>query len=56
MVMGLDNLPGTFMFFEECFYGRSGLIVRYIENGFVSLHCEVIENCFERIDDVLAGA
>ncbi len=56
MVMGLDDLPSTVMFVEECFYGSSGLIVRDIEHGFMSFRGEVVEYCFERINDVLAGA
>jgi hypothetical protein len=55
MVVGFDDLPGTVMLFEECFDGGSGLIVCYIEHGFMSFCGEVVEDCLECRNDMLAG-
>ena len=55
MVVGLDDLPGTVVIFEECFDGGCGLIVRYIEHGFMSFRGEVLEDCLECRNDMLAG-
>ena len=56
MVVWLDKLGRAILLLHECLDGRGGLIVRDVENGFVTFVRQHVMDLFECVQDIPVGS